>query len=476
MALNAHKVSGGGVTKSGNEEDIANGVAGSGGRRATMMTTATLGGSAAVLMKSSRSSYTWLDRLRYLKGFDEGIALSESQNDDAEDSWLWRSSSGVVMKSSGGGGKECDGDENTTISASSYDGRGGRRRRRMIEEEEDDDEQHVENVGRGGANTLEPRAVWELYFGGDVMRVDNDNRRSRASLPLATAARNNNNNNNKVSSQKTRRLCLLPKSSAGYSIISRGLLLAQSAAEEASSPLAADAEVDDDEELLLQDECERGGLLQLSSRNNRSTQEELLLHEAASDLGLDAETFYSTHHNDDGAESPTMAVVSPECSARSISVDPCPPVDEQRSVTAAAGGGFASSQQLKRETRLRTTWATWAGSKAGRRDHRPVTSKSSITARNKRQPNNSDLLVTQVSVLNNAVTQYLTHFLGGSFSFCKVALIASISVTLKHLVFSVNPSLQMVSKINPSFFLEVGQQGDLVNSLHCIALQQTARS
>jgi hypothetical protein len=195
MALNVHKASGGPVTKSGNE-DIANGVAGCGGRRATMMTTATLGGSAAVLMKSSRSSYTWLDRLRYLKGFDEGTALSESQNDDAEDSWLWRSSSGVVMKSSGGGGKECDGDENTTISASSYDGRGGRRRRRMIEEEEEDDEQHVENVGRGGSNTLEPRAVWELYFGGDVMRVDNDNRRSRASLPLATAARNNNNNNN----------------------------------------------------------------------------------------------------------------------------------------------------------------------------------------------------------------------------------------------------------------------------------------
>jgi hypothetical protein len=437
MALNVHKASGGPVTKSGNE-DIANGVAGCGGRRATMMTTATLGGSAAVLMKSSRSSYTWLDRLRYLKGFDEGTALSESQNDDAEDSWLWRSSSGVVMKSSGGGGKECDGDENTTISASSYDGRGGRRRRRMIEEEEEDDEQHVENVGRGGSNTLEPRAVWELYFGGDVMRVDNDNRRSRASLPLATAARNNNNNNNtnnKVSSQKTRRLCLLPKSSAGYSIISRGLLLAQSAAEEASSPLAADAEVDDDEEeLLLQEECERGGLLQLSSRNHRSTQE-LLLHEAESDLGLEEEALYSTHHNDDGAESPRMAVVSPECSTRSISVDPCPPVDEKRSVTAAAGGGFASSQQLKRETRLRTTWATWAGSKAGRRDHRPVTSKSSIAARNKRQSNNSDLLVTQVSVLNNAVIKYLTHSLKGSFAFCKVALIASISATLKPLSF-----------------------------------------
>ena len=433
MALNGHKASGGGVTKSGNEEATANGVAGSGGRRATMMTTATLGGSAAVLIKSSRSSYTWLDRLRYLKGFDEGITPSESQNDDSEDSWLWRSSSGVLMKSSGGGGKECDGDENTTISASSYDGRGGGRRRRMIEEEED--EQHVENVGSGGANTLEPRAVWELYFGGDVMRVDNDNRRSRASLPLATAARNNNSNN-KVSIQKTRRLCLLPKSSAGYSIISRGLLLAQSAAEEASSPLAADAEVDDDDEgFLLQEECERGSLLQLSSRNHRSTPEELLLHEAASDPGLEAETLYSTHHNDGGAESPRMAVVSPECSTRSISVDPCPPVDEQRSVTAAAGGGFASSQQLKRETRLRTTWATWAGSKAGRRDHRPITSKSSIAARNKRQSNNSDLLVTQVSILNYAVTKYLMHFLGGSFAFCKIALVASIIATLKALSF-----------------------------------------
>lgn len=283
-------------------------------------------------------------------------------------------------------------------------------------EEEDDDEQHVENVGRGGANTLEPRAVWELYFGGDVMRVENDNRRSRASLPLATAARNNSNNNNsKVSSQKTRRLCLLPKSSAGYSIISRAFLLAQSAAKEARSSLAADAEVDDDdEELLLQEECERGGVLQLSSRNHRSTQEELLLHEAASDLGPEAETLYNTHHNDDGAESPRMAVVSPECSTRSISVDPSPPLDEQR-IATAAGGGFATSQRLKRETRLRTTWTTWAGSKAGRRDHRPVTSKSSIAARNKRKANNSDLHVTHVSVLNNAVTKYLIAHTGRKF-------------------------------------------------------------